>query len=47
MNRKLMRRTHVCAVAALFAVPAPYVQTGRKVRILNIDTARFPAMEMR
>ena len=29
MQKKIVRRTHVCAVAALFAVPASYAAPGQ------------------
>jgi hypothetical protein len=47
MHKRVMRRTHVCTMAALFAVPALYVQSGRKVRIFNIGTVRSPIAETR
>lgn len=47
MHKRVMRRNHVCAVAALFAVPAKYLQRGRKDQFLNTDTARSPIAETR
>jgi hypothetical protein len=35
MHKKIVRRTHVCAVAALFAVPASYAAPGQARRSLN------------
>jgi hypothetical protein len=29
MHKRIVRRTHVCAVAALFAVPASYAAPGQ------------------
>jgi hypothetical protein len=29
MHKRIVRRTHVCAVAALFAVPASYAVPGQ------------------
>ena len=35
MYKKIVRRTHVCAVAALFAVPASYAAPGEARRSLK------------
>jgi len=35
MHKRIVRRTHVCAVAALFAVPASYATPGQTRRSLK------------
>ena len=35
MHKRIVRRTHICAVAALFAVPASYAVPGQARRSLK------------
>ena len=35
MHKRIVRRTHVCAVAALFAVPSSYAAPGQARRSLK------------
>jgi hypothetical protein len=39
MHKRVVRRTHICAVAALFAVPASYVAPGQKRQSLKWPAA--------
>jgi hypothetical protein len=39
MHKKIVRRTHVCAVAALFAVPASYAVPGQTRQSLKWPAA--------
>jgi hypothetical protein len=39
MHKRTVRRTHVCAVAALFAVPASYAAPGQTRQSLKWPAA--------
>jgi hypothetical protein len=44
MHKRTVRRTHVCAVAALFAVPASYAAPGQARRSLKWPVASIASL---
>jgi len=44
MHKRIVRRTHVCAVAALFAVPASYAVPGQARQSPNWPTAAIASL---
>jgi hypothetical protein len=44
MHKRIVRRTHVCAVAALFAVPASYAAPGQTRQSVNWPAASIASL---
>ena len=44
MHKKIVRRTHVCAVAALFAVPASYAPPGQTSQVPKWPAASIASL---
>ena len=44
MHKRIVRRTHVCAVAALFAVPVSYAMPGQTRQSLKWPAASIASL---